>query len=103
MQASWRVGAGALLVLQSACVSMGPDYNPEAVAALKLGMTQAKVIAELGRQTSTVTLSDGRAQLMWVQSRGTMLGTARARSLVLMFGADGRYLGMSSQSETHLR
>lgn len=102
-----KLGVGTLGVLlvaaSTGCVSMGPDYDVAAVDQLKPGMAKAEVIAQLGRPTSTVRLPDGREQLMWVHSRGTMLGTAKARSVMLMFDAAGTYSGMVSQAETDLR
>lgn len=101
-----RVGftAVACVMLASAgCVSMGPNYSTEALAQLKPGMAKVDVIAVLGKPTSTVTLPDGRQQLMWIHSRGTMLGTADARAAMLMFSPTGAYLGTLTQSETNLR
>ncbi|MEG3089182.1 hypothetical protein [Sphingomonas sp. PB4P5] len=92
--------AGALL---TACVSMGPDYDPAAVEQLRPGMDKATVIAQLGRPTSVASLPDGKQQLMWIHSRGDMLGRGQARSVMLMFGADGKYIGLVSQAETNLR
>lgn len=85
------------------CVSMGTNYKNDAVAQLKPGMTKAQVIALLGKPTSAVTASDGHQQLMWIHSRGTMLGTAKGRSLLLMFAPDGTYTGKATQAETDIR
>jgi hypothetical protein len=87
----------------AACVSLGPNYNPAAVDALRPGTPKSEVIALLGRPTTVSKLPDGRQQLMWVHSRGTMLGKADSRAVMLMFGADGRYEGLVSQSETQIR
>jgi outer membrane protein assembly factor BamE (lipoprotein component of BamABCDE complex) len=86
-----------------ACVSTGPNYDPGAVERLSTGMTREQVIALLGRPTTRVTLADGTQQWMWLRSRGTMLGTADARSVTLLFGADGRYVRTLSQVETQIR
>ena len=82
---------------------MGPDYDPALVEQLQPGTSKAEVISQLGKPTTTVRLSDGSQQLMWTHSRGTMLGTASARSVMLMFDAEGRYLGLASQAQTDLR
>jgi len=82
---------------------MGPNYDPAIIATLQVGTPKTEVITQLGRPSATATLPDGRQQLMWTHSRGTMLGTAQARSVMLLFGADGRYLGMVSQAETDIR
>lgn len=103
MQVCWKVAAGAALASTVACVSMGPDYSTDAVAQLKPGTPKAEVIALLGRPTTTVSLPDGRQQLMWVHSRGTMLGSAQARSALLMFSATGEYISAMSQAETTVR
>ncbi|UVO50176.1 outer membrane protein assembly factor BamE [Sphingomonas sp. SUN019] len=94
------IGLAATL---GACVSMGPDYDPAVVDQLTPGMAKAEVVARLGRPTTTASLPDGRQQLMWVHSRGTMLGTARARSVLLIFSADGKYIGLVSQTNTEIR
>ena len=73
------------------CVSVGTNYDETAAARLQPGMTKAAVIQMLGKPTSTVTTSDGREQLGWVYSKGSMFG-AKARALNLPFGRDGRLL-----------
>jgi hypothetical protein len=90
-------------VATAGCVSMGSNYSSDAVAKLKARMSKAEVIALLGKPTSTVTMSGGQQQLMWVRSRGTMIGTATGRSLLLMFAADGTYSGQATQAETDIR
>ena len=84
------------------CVSMGPNYDPAAVAKLTPGMDRAEVIALLGRPSTTVTLADGSQHLVWTHSRGS-IGSARARSLTLVFGPDGKYLRTFSEAETNIR
>jgi hypothetical protein len=100
----WKFALATALILPlPACVSMGANYSAEAVAQLKPGMSKAEVIALLGRPTSTASLPDGRQQMMWVHSKGSMLGTASGRSIMLMFAPDGTYAGIVSQAETNLR
>lgn len=86
-----------------ACASIGPNYDPALVETLKPGMTKAQVMALLGKPTTTSRVADGTQQLMWVHSRGTMFGTAQARSVTLGFDAADRYLGTVSQAETNIR
>lgn len=82
---------------------MGPNYDPAVVDQLRPGMTKAEVIALLGKPTSTASLTSGEQQVMWVHSKGTMLGRADARAVMLQFDASGRYSRMLSQSETNIR
>ncbi len=98
-------GVLALLAIvpTAGCVSMGPDYSVEAVSQLKPGMTKAEVTALLGQPSSTTTLADGSQHLMWVHSRGTMLGTAKARSLTVLMTPDGRYAQTVNQNETNIQ
>ena len=104
MKTSMLVIAGAALMMSlGGCVSMGPNYDPAAVDTLQLGMDKAEVVKILGRPTTRSRLPDGREQLMWVHSRGTMLGTASGRAVMLMFDASGKYAGLVSSSETNLR
>lgn len=80
-----------LAALLGGCVSVGTNYSEAGVAQLQPGMTKAAVVQMLGKPTSTVTMSDGRQQLGWVYSQGSMFG-AKARSLTLPFSHDGRLL-----------
>lgn len=95
--------AALALAPVAGCVTMGPDYDPALVDTFQPGMSKAEVVAKLGRPTTTASLPDGRQQLMWVHSRGNMLGRASGRAVMLMFGQDGRYIGLVSSSETNLR
>lgn len=81
---------------------MGPNYDPAVVESLRPGMDRSEVIALLGRPTSRVVLADGSQQLMWVHSKGSMFG-ATARSVMLIFGPDGKYLRLLGEADTNLR
>jgi hypothetical protein len=90
--------SGAAAVLSS-CVSIGTNYSESAAAGLQPGMTRAEVVHLLGRPNSVVRLSDGRQQLGWVYSQGSMFG-AKARSLNLPFGPDDRLLQVPGGAPT---
>lgn len=92
-----RTVTAAMALLMGGCVSMGPDYGPALVEQLQPGTSKTEVIALLAQPTTLVRLAGGRQQLMWTHSR--LVPPAR----MLMFGADGRYLGLVSQAETNLR
>lgn len=92
-----------LIAALPACVSMGANYDPAAVARLTVGMSQSEVVALLGSPSTRVTLADGTQQWMWLHSRGTMLGRGDARSVTLQFDADARYVRTLSQVETRIR
>lgn len=77
--------------LVAGCVSMGTNYNEQRASQLQPGMTKAAVIAALGKPNSVVTTSDGRQQLMWIHSTGSMFG-AKARSITLPFDRNGMLL-----------
>lgn len=83
--------AAVLLFSLPGCVSVGTNYSEAAATQLQPGMTRSEVIRLLGRPNSIVTLSNGREQLGWVHSTGSMFG-AKARSLTLPFSPDGRLL-----------
>jgi outer membrane protein assembly factor BamE (lipoprotein component of BamABCDE complex) len=89
-------------LLSSACVSMGTNYDQDVVAALQPGMTRDEVIAKLGKPNSVATFADGRQQLVWVHSKGTMLGGASARSVALVFTQDGK-LERTGQAQTNIQ
>jgi hypothetical protein len=102
MKQGITVAVLALALATAGCVSMGPNYDPAAVAQLTPGMDKAQVIAVLGHPTTTVTSTDGSQTMMWTHATGSMLGSD-ARSVMLMFGADGKYVKMMSQAETRVR
>lgn len=87
----------------SACVSMGPNYDPAIISSIQPGTSESEVIAKLGRPTSTTTLGDGTRQLMWVHSTGTALGTGSARSAMLLFDQSGKFVKVMSTNQTNIR
>lgn len=93
----------AALFCTTACVSMGTNFDPAAVAQLQPGMSKAEVIARLGEPNSRSVAANGEEVLLWLHSRGTALGTARARSATLLFDANGRYVRMINVTETQMR
>lgn len=99
-----RVCVSALVAgaLCSACVSMGTSFDPAAVAQLRPGMTREQVIQLMGKPNSVATGPDGRQQLIWVHSKGSMFG-AEARSVALVFGPDGRLLQAPAQATSEIR
>lgn len=101
-----RLGIVALIVFTApvtpACVSIGPSYDPAAVARLTPGMDRAEVIALLGCPSTTVTLADGSQHLVWTHSRGSISG-ARARSLTLVFSPEGKCVRIFSEAESSIR
>jgi hypothetical protein len=82
---------GVLALALTGCVSVGTNYSEAAAMQLRPGMTRTEVVRLLGKPTTVVTTSDGLQQLGWVHSEGSMFG-AKARSLTLPFGPDGRLL-----------
>jgi hypothetical protein len=90
-------------VLLSGCATIGTNYDPAIIDSFEPGMSKAQIITQLGRPMTVASLPDGRQQLMWVYSRGTMFGTARGQSVMLMFDKQGSYIGVVSQAETNIR
>lgn len=87
MRRALSLGASFSLVL-AGCVSVGTNYDPNRVGLLQPGMTQAQVVALLGRPNGVATNANGQQVLVWMHSTGSMFG-ASARSLTLVFGPDG--------------
>ena len=88
--------------LVAGCVSMGTNYDPAAVDRLQVGMTKMEAIQMLGKPNTVTTLPDGRVQLGWVHSTGSMFG-ANARSVSLLFDADGHLLQTVGQNQIEMR
>ena len=85
------IGPLLCLILLSACVSMGTNYDPNRVNALHAGMAESEVVALLGKPNAVATNANGQRVLVWMHSTGSMFG-ASARSLSLVFGSDDRLL-----------
>jgi hypothetical protein len=81
---------------------MGTNYDPAAVNRLQKGMTQTEVIQMLGKPNTISTLPDGRVQLGWVHSTGSMFG-ANARAVSLLFDANGKLLQTISQNQIDMK
>lgn len=77
---------------------MGTNYDPNAVAQLQPGMSKQEVIKRLGKPNSISQFPDGRVQLGWVHSTGSMFG-ANARTVSLLFDAKGALLETVSQNQ----
>lgn len=86
----------------ASCVSMGTNYDPNAVAQLQPGMSKQEVISRLGKPNSSSQFPDGRVQLGWVHSTGSMFG-ANARAVSLMFDANGRLLWTVNQNQIEMK
>jgi len=84
-------------LLLSGCVSMGTNYDAEAVDRLRVGMTKAEVVQMLGQPNQVITNSDGTERLIWVHSTGSAFG-ANARSVGLPFGTDGKLTDVPKQA-----
>jgi len=91
---------GVFLIL-SGCVSMGTNYDPNIAAQLQPGMSKADVISRLGKPNSITQLADGRTQLVWVHSTGSMFG-ANARAVAMMFDVNGKLLS-TTQNQTEVK
>lgn len=103
MRASLSAIAISAALVCSGCVSMGANYDPAIVSSIQPGTSQAEVIAKLGKPTSITTLADGTRQLMWVHSTGNALGQGSARSAMLLFDQDGKFVRVMSTNQTNIR
>ena len=92
----------SVALMLTGCVSMGTNYDPNAVAQLQSGMSKEDVIARLGKPNSISQFPDGRVQLGWVHSTGSMFG-ANARAVSLIFDANGRLLQTVSQNQIEMK
>lgn len=96
---------GSLLLASlscTGCVSMGTNYNPTLVSQLQSGMTKEQVVAMLGTPNTVLRLGDGSQNLVWTHSTGSIAG-ATARSLTLLFDANGKYVRVLSEVQTNLK
>ncbi|MBL0947597.1 hypothetical protein [Brevundimonas sp.] len=85
------------------CVSMGTDYDPTAVDQIVPGTPMAEVIARLGQPNNRMTLANGQTQLLWMHSTGTAWGTGEARSVALLFDAQGKFVRVVMTNQTDMR
>lgn len=81
------LSAGLLL---TACVSVGTNYDVNALEQLKPGMSRGEVVSLLGKPNTEAKLPDGKTVLGWVHSTGTAFGGASARSVSLQFDPNGK-------------
>ena len=89
MKMKKHVTISAALML-AGCVSMGTNYDPNAVAQLQPGMSKEEAIKILGKPNSISSLPDGQTVLGWVHSTGTAFGGGNARGVTLLFDASGK-------------
>lgn len=92
-----------MVFLACGCVSAGTNFDPVQVRSLQPGMSQADVIASLGKPNAYNYLANGQQVAVWLYSRGTPLGTGNARSVALLFGTDKRLVRVLAQTETEVR
>jgi hypothetical protein len=86
------------------CATSGHKFEWRQVDALKPGMTVAEVEKSLGSKSSAVNyMPDGRTARVWMWSRGTVVGTGEARSVSILFDAQGRMVRLINTSETPIR
>lgn len=84
------------------CVSMGTNYDTAAVDRLQVGMMKAQVVQMLGKPNSITTLPDGRVQLGWVHSTGSMFG-AKARAVSLLFDVNDKLIQTVNQNQIEMK
>lgn len=97
-----RFGLLALAAL-TACASAGTEFDPKVVDSLAPGMTVAQVDAKLGKPNGEVFAADGRRVQTWMYSHSNMLsGGSSARTLAILFDADGKMVRVASKGQTDM-
>lgn len=77
-----RILAGALALAIAGCATVGKEISDESIAAITKGTTtEAQLVAQLGRPTSTVTNSDGTRVLVWTYAKANGLGRVKGKSV----------------------
>lgn len=89
-------------LLLAGCASMGTNFDMAAVNTLQAGMTEAEVVARLGQPNNRVMRPDGQQMLSWVHSQANFLGSAKAKSVSLLFGPDGRLVRPVATTQTSM-
>src|SRR6185312_9307228 len=98
-----RIRLLALAAL-TACASTGTEFDPNVVDSLTAGMTVAQVDAKLGKPNGEVFAADGRRVQTWMYSHSNMLsGGSSARTLAILFDADGKMVRVASKGQTDKR
>lgn len=102
----FAITVGSILALGLAaagCVSMGTNYDPDVAAQIAVGTPMSEVIARLGQPNNRLTLANGQTQLLWMHSTGTAWGTADARSVALLFDAQGKFIRVVMTNQTRMQ
>jgi hypothetical protein len=86
------------VMLMAGCVSVGTNYDVNALAQLKPGMSRGEVVSLLGKPNTEAKLPDGKTVLGWVHSTGTAFGGASARSVSLQFDPNGKLVDSGYQT-----
>jgi hypothetical protein len=97
-----RIVIAVTSLMLASCVSVGTNYDPTVAEQLSLGTSRAQVIALLGQPNSRTIGADGTEFLMWLHSRGTGWGTAKARSVTMQFDQQGRYIKLVNSTQTRI-
>lgn len=80
------------VALLAGCASVGRDFDMQAAGSLEPGLTEAELLSRLGEPTVRAVLPDGRQRLTWVHSKASMFGAAKAKSVSVVLGPDGRLM-----------
>lgn len=99
-----RLLIAGLLLLSTACVTIGHKFDPSRADQLVPNQsTEGDAARLLGRPTTETFMADGTRLLQWSYSQGTALGTGSGAAVSILFTAEGKMIRLVQRSKTTLR
>ncbi|MFJ6023557.1 hypothetical protein ACIQC9_03010 [Brevundimonas sp. NPDC092305] len=96
------IAAVALAQPLAGCMTSGPRFTMAEVRTLKPGVTtKAEAIALLGEPSARSAMADGSELLQWMFTEAIYIA-AEGRHVAILFGADGKMIRITHQSETRI-
>ncbi len=93
----WPLLLGATLWL-AGCVTVGVEFNPDAVEQIKLGATTLEEVRTLLGNPIRTGLEDGKLTWTYLRYRGSLGGKIEGHDLLVRFDAENRVVALNYSS-----
>lgn len=98
-----RLPSLALLLLVTACATVGHKFDPAKADQLTPGVSTLRDASQaLGKPTAETNNADGTTLVLWQYSHGNALGSASAQRLAILFDRDGKMVRIAHRAETQV-